>query len=284
VSSKIAVAVVHGIGRPDPGFADGLVKSVRRRFAKDTGASANFLVVRPVFWAPVIQKEEDELWRRLQTGGSMDFVKLRRLMVDFAADAIAYQPAPRERDLYEAVHQVFAKTLRALAEEAGPRAPLCVIAHSLGTVIASNYIYDLQADPRKKVIAKSVRAEMGKTPLEKGETLALLYTLGSPLALWSLRYRDFGKPVQVPSLKLNRHYPGLAGEWVNYYDRDDVIGYPLKSINDAYDKAVAADRAVNAGGILSGWSPASHTEYWTDDDIAQPIGQALGRLWKSISR
>ena len=45
----------------------------------------------------------------------------------------------------------------ALAQEAGPDAPLCVIAHSLGTIIASNYIYDLQVDPFKHLISDAPR-------------------------------------------------------------------------------------------------------------------------------
>lgn len=43
-----------------------------------------------------------------------------------------------------------------------------------------------------------------------------------------MRYADFGQPVRVPSSKLADHWPGVPGEWVNFYDKDDVIGYPLK--------------------------------------------------------
>jgi hypothetical protein len=277
---KIAVAFVHGIGRPEPAFADGMMDVLRAGFRKATGADP--LVMKTVFWAPVIQNEENELWRRMSGGGPMDFVKLRRFMVDFAADALAYQPAPRERVVYDDVHKVFAATLRALAAEAGPEAPLCVISHSLGTVVASNYFYDLQADPRKRIIAPAVRAAMGKTPLDKGHTLALLYTLGSPLALWSLRYKDFGSPVQIPSPKLKEFHPGAAGGWTNIYDQDDVIGYPLKTINPAYSRMVSRDLPVNVGGLLSSWNPASHTDYWTDGDVIAPVVDGLVRLWRSL--
>jgi len=44
---------------------------------------------------------------------------------------------------------------------------------------------------------------IGNTPLERGETLTLLYTLGSPIAIWSLRYPDFGVPIAE----------GLARTW-----------------------------------------------------------------------
>jgi hypothetical protein len=156
---------------------------------------------------------------------------------------------------------------------------LVVIAHSLGTVIASNYIYDLQSYPKKRLISAPVRRAMGRTPLDKGETLAGLYLMGSPLALWSLRYDDFGVPVRVPSPKLRSHYPRVKGEWIHFYDSSDIIGYPLKPINDAYNAQVTADRAVNVGSILTSWNPASHTEYWTDNDVTKPLAEGLARIW-----
>jgi hypothetical protein len=278
---SLAIAIVHGIGRPEPDFADEIMAALRERFRKKTGVDG--LLMKPVFWAPVLQDAENELWKRLSTGGPMDFMKLRRFMVDFAADAIAYQPQPREKDVYEGVHAAFAKTLNSLAKEAGEDAPLGIISHSLGTVISSNFIYDLQTQPKRKVIPKTVRNEMDNTPLEKGETLACFYTLGSPIALWSLRYKDFGRPVSVPAPKFKNHHANGQGEWINFYDQDDVIGYPLKSVNEAYRKAVKEDRAVNVGGWLSSWSPASHTEYWSDDDVLDPIVESLAKLWNSIN-
>jgi hypothetical protein len=142
-----------------------------------------------------------------------------------------------------------AASLNTLAAAAGPTAPLCLIAHSLGTVIASNYIYDLEKHARKKLICRRVRNEMDDTPLERGETLASLYTFGSPIALWSLRYPDFGRPIDVPSPKLAGHHPAVpaVAEWINFYDEDDVI---------------------------------SHNGYWTDNDVTKPIAAGLARLWQ----
>ncbi|MBK8871027.1 MAG: chemotaxis protein [Elusimicrobia bacterium] len=277
---KIAVMFVHGIGRPEPAFADGMMDLLNRKFRSDTGADD--LVMRPAFWAPVLQDAENELWRRMAAGGPMDFVKLRRFMVDFAADAIAYQPAPKEKIVYEGVHRVLAATLKTLADQAGPQAPLVVVAHSLGTVIASNFFYDLQARSAPKKVPASVAKTMGKSPLDRGETLSLLFTLGSPIALWSLRYKDFGKPIQVPSPGFKGFYPKAVGGWTNFYDQDDVIGYPLRTINAAYSKAVNEDRAVNVGGLLSSWNPTSHTEYWTDRDVVNGVSSQLATLWRQV--
>ncbi len=283
----IAVAIIHGVGKQDPHFADGMAQELRDRFARRVGKKvedpASAVVIRPVYWAPVLQNVEGILWKRMKQGGELDFTTLRRFLVDFAADAIAYQPTPSDRKIYDGIHQVVARTLGELAAEAGEKAPLCVIAHSLGSVIASNYLYDLEVEPTRKIILAGVRRVMGNTPLERGETLTLFYTLGSPIAIWSLRYRDFGVPIRVPSPALAEHHPGLKGEWVNYYDEDDVIGYPLKTLNAAYRRVVKADRGVNAGGLLSSWNPASHLGYWTDNDVTGPIAGALARTWRAVN-
>jgi hypothetical protein len=128
-----------------------------------------------------------------------------------------------------------------------------------------------------------VKKKIGDTPLERGETFTLFYTLGSPIAMWSLRYPNFGVPIAVPSPELSKYYPNLKGEWVNFYDEDDVIGYPLKTLNEAYRKAIKADRQINAGGLLSSWNPASHLGYWTDNDVTKPIAQELVRTWRAVN-
>ena len=286
MSQKIAVAIIHGVGKQDPQFADGMTQELKGRFAKELGQKiqdpASELAILPVYWAPAVQDAEEELWRRMKRGGEMDFTTLRRFLVDFAGDAIAYQPTPKDRRIYDGIHEKFAESLNRLAAEAGEKAPLCVIAHSLGSVIASNYFYDLQ-HPKRPLIAARVKKKIGDTPLGRGETFTLFYTLGSPIAMWSLRYPNFGVPIQVPSPGLSKHYPDLAGEWVNYYDEDDVIAYPLKTLNEAYRKAVKADREINAGGLLSSWNPVSHLGYWTDNDVTNPIAQELVRTWRAVN-
>ena len=286
MSQKIAVAIIHGVGKQDPTFADGMAQELKGRFAKELGQQiqdpASELAILPVYWAPAVQDAEEELWRRMKRGGEMDFTTLRRFLVDFAGDAIAYQPTPKDRRIYDGIHEKFAESLNRLAAEAGEKAPLCVIAHSLGSVIASNYFYDLQ-HPRRPLIAARVKKKIGDTPLERGETFTLFYTLGSPIAMWSLRYPNFGIPIEVPSPGLSKHYPDLAGEWVNYYDEDDVIAYPLKTLNEAYRKAIKADREINAGGLLSSWNPVSHLGYWTDNDVTKPIARELARTWRTVN-
>ena len=68
------------------------------------------------------------------------------------------------------MHARFDEALRRLALRA-PDAPLCVIAHSLGSVIASDHFYDLH---------KGRTLDPEASPLERGETLDVLLHAGQP--------------------------------------------------------------------------------------------------------
>src|SRR5467141_969815 len=286
MSHPIAIAFIHGIGRTEPGYSSAMQRALSRRFARLVGRespdAASELVFEEVNWSAALQFREDRLWRRLLPDGPMRYKRLRRFLVDFAADAIAYQPAPSDRTAYDAVHREVAGRLARLAERAGARAPLCVIAHSLGTVIASNYLYDLMKRERS-FVCPSVRAILNGTPMEHGETLSLFYTLGSPIALWSLRFPRFGEPVRFPVAALAHHHPGLTPAWINMYDPDDVIGYPLQALNSSYRAAVTEDRPVDVGSIFTRWNPLSHVGYWNNGRVADAIAESLAEVWRRSS-
>ncbi len=286
MSHPLAIAFVHGIGRTEPGYSARMQRAIARRFAGLIGAAESapptHLVFEEVNWSASLQFREDDLWARLLPDGPMRYKRLRRFMVDFAADAIAYQPAHSDRTSYDAIHREMAGCLARLSERAGPKAPLCVIAHSLGTVIASNYLYDLMK-AEHSFMCPSVRSSMNGTPLEHGETFAIFYTLGSPIALWSLRFPRFGEPVRFPKAELARHHPNIEPAWINVYDPDDVIGYPLRVLNADYRAAVTEDRPVDVGSILTRWNPLSHVGYWNNGRVADAIAESLAKTWMRSS-
>jgi pimeloyl-ACP methyl ester carboxylesterase len=289
--NRLAVAIVHGIGSQAPNFSDALQAKIVTRFAERAKVSRTVaeeaLVFQPVYWAPVLLDREQRLWEKLAAGGSLGWTSMRRFMVEFAADAIAYQPMPSERNVYTDVHAVLADALANVVKRAGPDLPLVVIAHSLGTVIASNYLYDLQESARRlaagrmDLVPASVRKRIGDTPLERGETLAWLFTMGSPIGIWSLRYEnpDFGVPIRVPAPAFARAHAGIRCGWINVYDEDDVIGYPLKGL---YPDAILADVRVNVGNLLSSWNPLSHNAYWADGDVTDRISDDLADFWRKL--
>ena len=219
-------------------------------------------------------EKKRNLFKQTVVNNHLRYQDLRRFVIQYVGDVVAYQPVETAGHNYERVHEMIGESLYILAKDAGDDAPLCVISHSLGIVIASNYFYDLQVD-------KSDAIKL--SPLEKGNTLTLFYTLGTTLPLWSLRYYNFNRPINIPSKELQNFHPGLKGEWINFYDKDDVLGYPLKDVSEHYNTAVDEDRKVNVGGLFTSWNPLCHINYFKDKDVVEPIVDGLVRTWRQIN-
>ncbi|WP_020427794.1 hypothetical protein [Paenibacillus riograndensis] len=277
---KLAVIVIHGLGKQHEDFADKFIEEMHKAFSAVSGEKepGQRIVVKPVYWASVFANREDKLMKTLVGPPyNLHYRELREFMIHYLADAVAYQPLDGGDDNYEAVHKTISTQLNILSAEAGPDAPLCVISHSLGTVIASNFFYDLQNGHRKPPILNPDSA------LERGDTLSLFYSCGTTLPLWGLRFPELDKPIQVPSKEFSAQHPQISGEWINFFDKDDVLAYPLKSIDPAYDKVVTEDRDVNVGTIIKGWTPLCHNGYLKSSNVITPIAEGLDKLWQQIN-
>ncbi|WP_225225989.1 hypothetical protein [Komarekiella delphini-convector] len=157
MSNKIAVAVIHGIGKASPKFknkdnpekfAGGIARKLKSQVSELLGEDEqqidSKLEIEVIYWAPILQNLEDELSRRLELKKLSNPWGLRDFIIHSFADSIGYQITPKHREIYDQVHQVIADTLKELAQKAGSKAQLCIIGHSLGSVITSNYVWDLQ--------------------------------------------------------------------------------------------------------------------------------------------
>ncbi|MBW4461990.1 MAG: hypothetical protein KME47_17375 [Nodosilinea sp. WJT8-NPBG4] len=289
MTQKIAIAVIHGIGqaRPEfanpqhPNFLSGIVPRLQKEFSRElknyTSSAEDELVFEPVYWADVVQQPQNNLYNELGISRFSRFFGLREFVFHSLADSIAYQPTSPsdESNIYEEVHQIFAQSLGRLADRAGDNAPLCIIAHSMGAAIASNYIWDTQDD--------SFPSSARDNPLERGQTFSSFYTFGSQIPFWSMRFKNFGVPIQVPSPKLSMHYPKANGKWINFFSPNDLLGYPIKGINELYNRAVLDEREVQVGNLLTWWNPLCHNEYWKSRVVVQPIASSLASLWRQIN-
>lgn len=274
--NPVAAAVIHGIGVSKPGYAKPIIDGIRREFDTAVKASAaksappDAIFFKEVLWDDVVAARQRELAVILRKGfdaqpqsGFSAFwgavfsgpkKLINWLRTDFAAEFVSDVLSYRDRDVYGLIHH---KIFQELAEfSGGNKLPLTLITHSLGTVIASDFIYD-----RQKKGAGDTRW-----------ILSNFFTLGSPIALFALQYggaQVFKSPV---------HVEDPSGVWVNLYDKDDPIAYPLKSLNEFYDKAVARDLLVNTG--IFG---AAHTHYFENRQVQQTIGRKLAADWLKIN-
>ena len=286
---KIAIAIIHGAGEEDPDFSEGLKAAIQKEFIKLVDVK-DCLEFKPIYWARILQDPEDRLLEKMQDDINCSNLsklyclskilwRVRKFIVSNFADAVAYQPSPKDAStVYDTVHAEVARTLSRLADAAGGNAPLCVIGHSLGTVIASNYFYDIS---HEKLMSPKVKKLIGDSFLEQGKTLVLFYTLGCPIALWSVRFPDFGKPISVPAKEVANFKPSVEGEWVNFYEKHDPFSLPLSPLPSYAGKV--RDCKVKIGNCICHMSPTCHNHYFENKKIAVCIAEGLARTWCSIN-
>lgn len=265
MSPEVGVLIVHGMGSQQEDYAKGLIAELTDRL----GADAEKVCFEPVWWAPVLSGREQEVWNRLSAEYDLDWVKLRRFFLNAFGDAAAYRCIPGQFDsTYYQIHDLVHKGLASLGGKLGDGKPLIVLAHSLGSVIISNYIWDRQHG--------TDAARYGATAFERMETLAGLVTFGSNIPLFVLAC-DPVECITFPPATLPDEIKAKA-RWLNFFDPDDILGWPLKELSDSYRNTVSADLEINVGGILTAWNPASHSGYWTDHDFTGPVAEFIGEF------
>ncbi|PSR01673.1 MAG: hypothetical protein BRD47_05345 [Bacteroidetes bacterium QS_8_68_28] len=286
---SIAVAIVHGSGQKEPDFAEDVIAALDEMFPaalpEEKRGEAE-LEIEPVYWADLPREREEEVWERVKASGPMDQLALRRYIFNIAGDTLAYQPSQGRRELYLAVHKVMAESFEKLAERAGPEAPLCVLSHSMGTIVTHNYLYDMQRGSEGVIVEEDGEGELPQpeTRLERGETLSLFVTYGSPLAIWRLRFGDDYKAIRFPGSAAEELYPQLEPRWLNVYDADDVIGYPIGRLTDSYaemaEQGYLEDRQRNVGAFWKSWNPLSHKGYFRDESSLEELAGYLAGVWQ----
>lgn len=252
----IAIAIIHGIGRQDKSYADGFISNIFSEYFKVT--QRDDVYFESICWQEDIEPLEDELFQKLNHLG---WPFLRSFFIGYAGDALSYQPSNQGTvGFYDIVHKTVSAGLNNLYHRAGPDAKLCLISHSLGTIVASNYIWD---------------CTIGKTQnycLESQALLSnmqLLYTMASPLAAWGLRFPEGGSPISLPT----------GSKWFNLYTKNDIISSPLKIINQQYQcMPNLEDVQMFIGNPLTCWNPMSHNAYWDSKLVAKHIAHNLTEL------
>ena len=293
---KLGVLVLHGMGSQKATYAAPMIKELKARL-RHAGANPRDVSFEAAYVGDVLQAKEEDLWNRLSRN-RLDFKSIRKFIIHNFGDAVAYQRlSPRGLDVYTKIHRKILQHLKILrtrlrsGRPAGPpERPLVLMAHSLGCYMLSNYVWDIQqAFKRSSLRARRIRQAFGGNHFLEMNTLAGMVTFGCNIPLFSLAYTRFDA-ITFPSPTLAAYFPPgtppakitAAAQWLNFYDRDDVLGYPLRHLSPSYRATVTRDVQINVGGLLSGWNPKSHTEYWTDNDFTKPVTRFLAGLLKLL--
>ena len=285
---SLALVTIHGMGETEPDYADALFNQVRRNL----GLHAGQLYWGSVYYQDLLQYNEQRVWQA--TGFRLRWSKLRRFMLFGFADAAALEHRKEQpHSLYHYAQLKIARTLYQARQHLTPDGKLLLLAHSLGGHVLSCYLWDAQQAKAGIKPAAGIWRDIrryqagisGDTPLDeddiaflRGDRLAMLITTGCNIPIFVAAH---AMEQITPFAKPNSDFI-----WHNYYDKDDVLGWPLADLSAEYANAVT-DIDVNiAGGIwgwlTASWNPLSHNLYWQDKQLLTRLSsQILSRL-KSV--
>jgi len=220
-----------------------------------------------IYYQDLLQGNQEDYWDDIDDKYSLRWDFLRKFMLFSFADAASIEHSLRnDMLLYLSVHQrisdAFDRSLSALGSQLKP---VIVVAHSLGCEQISNYIWDAGEDVR--FFADDTGPSV-KKKFRRLRSCHRLITTGCNIPV-------FRAGLNNPQLFVR---PNSNFHWKNYFDRHDVLGYPIKNMSDAFNVNWIEDYEVSVGGILTGWNPISHGEYWTDKDVVRPIANEVTRF------
>jgi len=263
VSNKLIVIMIHGMGDQDENYYKKFEKNLRKQLTPD---EEERIVVAPIFYQDLVSDPDGSMWTKM-TAASLDQKEARKLLLDNLSDASTYQFRPDDPESsYRKVHKEINITLlSAVAQlhkpgEDAPEYKIIAFAHSLGGQILSNHIWDAQR-------GLGIWDDARPGEHEDFSKLGKFITYGCNIPLF-VSGRIDAKPIDKPSADF---------KWHNYYDKDDVLGWPLEPISNGY-KDIVEDEKINVGGFWSSWTPLSHLKYDGDKDFLKLSVQHIREL------
>ena len=258
---EIGVLTLHGVGSQRRGSD---FDAKLREILQDKAGERTRIVVRTVYYHGESRDRQSDLWKefdRLEDKfpKALDQKIARRLMLVTIGDALAYSNNPDdENSFYRRAHIEVRRALDNLEGELGGSAPVAVVAHSLGCKVMFDYLCDVQT-------ARGIWA--GKTrpnEFQKLANLRLLITTGCNLPF-------FESAVSVTEQRFFRFHKDF--HWVNFYDRDDLLGWPLRPLGGRFGEIVRDEERNRIGSVVT-----SHFKYWRDDQLNKEIADRILQL------
>ena len=282
--TQVALITVHGMGETPPEYADALMDSVRARL----GALAGQAVMRPVYYQKILQDNQALVWDRTKSLSTVRFDELRKFVLYGFGDAAGLENRKEiPGSVYELAQGEIARALMS-AHALRPGMPVVFLAQSLGCQVLSSYIYDAQKAAEGRPVGAGIWRNIDawarqtyRRSLTASErsflgagSCAGLVTTGCNIPIFVAAHKEMHIiPIRAPTSLF---------KWINFYDPDDALGWPLQPLSAGY-RTLVEDRVVNANdGVLSmvlkSWNPLSHNLYWRDDTVLDAVTAMLRRL------
>ncbi len=258
---EIGVLTLHGVGSQRP------VKEYDARLRKALTSEARdraSVEVKSVYYHVDARNRQRDLWRaydRLEDSDDslLDQSIARRLMLSTVGDALAYanNPATDNSD-YRRAHLKVLEAVNDLQMKIGDDGVVVVVAHSLGCKVIFDYICDAQT---RSGIWRDKEPPSG---FQKLNRLKLLITMGCNIPFFES---------SVPDGEQRFFEISDEFQWLNFYDRDDLLGWPLRPLGGRFAEVVSDQERNGIGSVLT-----SHTGYWKDRELNAEIALRIVNL------
>jgi hypothetical protein len=284
MSTRHTIFFIHGMGDNEPrkGF-EKLWAEIRQAYGRKRGATRADFDARYeagfVDWHEITKGAELELYRECFRGTDPQELKptsllhpvasARTFMTFFLGDVVAYV-AENDNHIRRAVWAAMRPRLRS-------GGPYSIVAHSLGSVIAFDFLFNLYEEGKLFWPVEDPEADIA----DLQQRMHGLFTMGSPIGLFMMRRGDLWG-VDVPAVSRQAMFTNLKiplpradQAWLYFWDKDVVIAYPLEQLfarNADYNRG----RPLSDREVTTGWNPVTaHLGYWNDDGVARAIAEAL---------
>lgn len=274
MSKTLALVTIHGMGDTPPDYDAAFHEHLRKELGKDVWER---IATVTLYYQGLLQVNQRSILARMQN--QIDWQDLRRFLMYGISDAASLE-FKRESpgSPYFQTQTMIRDQLAALFDAVGRQpVPVLLVAHSLGCQVISSYVWDAQQKrPSSGVWKDAPRdCETRRSPRDRFlrlRTLRRLFTTGCNIPIFVAGHEKI-KAIKPP-------HPEFR--WINMFDKDDVLGWPLRPLSPSYHQLVE-DVPVNAGGgllgtLLKSWNPLCHDQYWDDNEVIRPIAGAIREL------
>ncbi|HDW2202790.1 MULTISPECIES: hypothetical protein [Klebsiella pneumoniae complex] len=280
MKKKAALITIHGMGKTEKTYADTFFNKLNNKL----GGLSNSLHTDKIYYQGILQENEDKVWGRV--ADSVRWLDLRQFVLFGFGDAAGLE-AKKEypNSVYTLAQAEIGKVLLDTYSKIEPDAPVFILAQSLGCQVTSCYFWDAQEHQKNKPVSAGIwksnsdlnlyvnnGKELSPAQLSflAGDRFKYFYTTGCNIPIFVAAHAT----KYILPIKPNNNFV-----WNNYYDKDDILGWPLEKLSDEY-ASVVKDYPINAGGgpfgwIGKSWNPMSHTQYWEDNDVFEPLVENL---------
>lgn len=256
--SLVHIVTIPGIGSKKKGYSEKFKEDILK-FSKRTALDGKIKIHEALpFNVTNIDDRQRLLFERLNKENKLGgMLSLRKFVLEAFGDGVTFERgAFKENSPYRKIHKYLKSFFENIYKEMDSNSKLVIVASSLGAHILSTYVWDADND-------------IGIFQNEKANkendlsNLSYLATIGANIPLFISGYKEEEiKPINVEKRKNNF-------KWHNFYDKDDVLGWPLKQLSSEYSKVVE-DFQINTGLYVG-----SHIRYWSDNDFTKPFTRYL---------